>query len=193
MAWCVPFPICFHANVQLIDFDIPWYQARYIWNSEWSYLYSIHLICMAAKSWTEHTARGQGARTTNPPYNNNTPERIYIQLHLIRDTFVSFFSVVQQFSVNPCLVWYLFDEALYDHFLLADFSNRGTIYPSGNIKAFILNFELIVRSEQNQPFFQQSSSSCKFSRPSHAHCQSVTLLSNMTLQRHFHPSYGRGL
>ena len=88
------FPICLHANVQLIDFDIPWYQARYIWNSEWSYLYSIHLICMAAKSWTEHTARGQGARTTNPPYNNNTPERIYIQLHLIRDTFVSFFSVV---------------------------------------------------------------------------------------------------
>ena len=97
---CVPwhgvffFPICLRANVQLIDFDIPWYQARYIWNSEWSYLYSIHLICMAAKSWTEHTARGQGARTTNPPYNNNAPERIYIQLHLVRDTFVSFFSVV---------------------------------------------------------------------------------------------------
>ena len=172
MAWYVLLPICLHANVQLID--IAGKVARYIWNSEWSYLYSIHLICMAAKSWTEHTPRGQGARTTNPPYNNTTAERVYIQLHLIRDTFVSFFSVVWQFSVNPCLVWYLFDEALYDHFLLADFSNRGTIYPSGNIKAFILNFELIVRqADQNQPFwffslcFHFSSSCCKLSRPSH--------------------------
>ena len=65
-------------SLLILILDIPWYQARYIWNSEWSYLYSIHLICMAAKSRTEHTARGQGARTTNPPYNNNTPERIYI-------------------------------------------------------------------------------------------------------------------